>query len=188
MRLLSSFCAALLCLCLAACDGESQYTTAYPCAFVFQTQYHTTSRLTLCLNNPGAFAIVTPELRQGVTHLLVSTNDGNPDEDIPMTTAIENERTSYQNMGASRGLIIGCATTGGLRAYDRQCPNCLEQLGGRNYPLVWADGGLHVSCSRCHRTYDLNGFLPSCLNGTEGDLPLLQYKASYDGQRLYVHN
>jgi hypothetical protein len=173
---------------LLSCEGENQYNTQYPCSFVFHAQYHITSRLTLCLNNPGEFVIVSTQLRKGVTHLIVSPNNGQEDEDIPLTTAIENERTNYQNMGAGGSLIIGFATVGELRAYDRQCPNCLQEFGGHNYPLTWADRGLHVSCSRCHRIYDLNGFIPVCTNGQEGDRPLLQYKPSYDGQRLYVHN
>lgn len=178
----------VLALLLTACEGENQYSTQYPCSFVFQAQYHTTSRLTLCLNNPGEFVMVSTQMKRGVTHLIVSPNNGNAEEDIPLTTAIENERTSYQSMGAGGSLIIGCATVGELRAYDRQCPNCLDQYGGRSYPLAWADHGLHVSCQRCQRTYDLNGFVPACINGQEGDRPLLQYKTSFDGVRLYVHN
>lgn len=171
---------------LGGCTGEEKYSRKFPCSFVFQTQYHTASLLTRSLGNPGMFVIVSATQRQGVTHLTVVTADGQS-EDIAMTTAIENERTYYDNMGANRSLIIGLSNFDGLKAYDRQCPNCLENLSGVNYPLTFSADGKRVSCDNCKRTYNLDAEgMP--LNGQKGDLALLQYVAAYDGARLYVHN
>ncbi len=173
-------------LLISSCDGEEKFSRKYPCSFVFQSQYHTTSLLTRSLGNPGMFVIVSATQRQGVTHLLVSTSDGQS-EDIAMTTAIENDRTYYENMGANRSLIIGLSNFDGLKAYDRQCPNCLEERSGSSFPLAFSKDGQSVSCSTCQRTYNLNAEgMPQ--NGQQGDHALLQYVATYDGTRLYVHN
>ena len=179
----------VLLLLLAGCDdADNRYSTRYPCTFVFYTQYHTSSLLSLSLGNPGSFVIVTATMRQGVTHLQVTANSGES-EDMAMTTAIENERLSYQYMGANRSLIIGQSLFDGLKAYDRQCPNCLETLGGVNYPLAFSGSdGQTVTCARCSRSYNLRAEgMPT--NGKEGDKRLLEYVvAPYDGQRLYIHN
>lgn len=177
----------VLLILLSGCDDENKISRKFPCSFVFQTQYHPTSQLTRCLGNPGMFVIVSAEMRQGVTHLIVTPNSGGDTEDIPMSTAIENERTTYQNMGANRSLIIGMSNFDGLKAYDRQCPNCIEQYGGINFPLIFTGNGQYVSCARCSRTYSLMAEgMPT--NGQQGDVALMQYIAVNDGARLYVHN
>ena len=61
-------------LLFAACGGEQQYSTQYPCSFVFFASNHITSCLTLALGNPGTFVIVEPQTRQVVTHLLLTPN------------------------------------------------------------------------------------------------------------------
>ena len=171
---------------LISCDGEEKYSRKFPCSFVFQAQYHTASLLTRSLGNPGMFVIVSATQRQGVTHLLVNAADGQS-EDIAMSTAIENERTYYENMGANRSLIIGLSNFDGLKAYDRQCPNCMEETDGTNHPLSFTNNGQAVSCGRCKRIYNLNAEgMPQ--NGQQGDIALLQYVVAYDGTRLYVHN
>ncbi len=175
-----------LSLITSSCDGEDKFSRKYPCSFVFQAQYHTASLFARSLGNPGMFVIVTSTQRQGVTHLLVTAADGQK-EDIAMSTAIENERTYYANMGANRGLIIGLSNFDGLKAYDRQCPNCMEETGSVNHPLTFTSNGQAVSCARCQRVYNLNAEgMPQ--NGKQGDEALLQYVAAYDGTRLYVHN
>lgn len=172
---------------LMACTEDTKYSRSYPCSFVFHAQYHTTSLLTRALGNAGSFVIVTATQRQGITHLMVTAGGSNETEDLAMTTAIENERTNYQNMGANGSLIIGLSNFDGLKAYDRQCPNCLEKLGGNNHPLSFSDNGQSVTCPKCHVVYNLNAEgMP--INGQQGDHALLQYKIMYDGTRLYVHN
>jgi hypothetical protein len=185
LMLVTSMAVALLLA--TGCNDENKYSHKYPCSFVFHAQYHPTSVLTRSLTNPGMFVIVTSELRQGVTHLLVEPNGGDAKEDLVMSTAIENERTSYQSMGANRSLIVGMSNFDGLKGYDRQCPNCIEELGGVDYPLNFTGDGQIVECSRCHRTYSLmSEGMPT--NGEKGDKALMQYIAIYDGTRLYVHN
>jgi hypothetical protein len=188
MKRLSLLLAVVLAMAVSACSDENKYSRKFPCSFVFHTQYHPTSQLTLCLSNPGEFVIVSATVKQGVTHLLITPNSGAQQEDIAMATAIENERTSYQNMGANRSLIVGMSHFDGLKAYDRQCPNCLEQVGGINYPLSFIKNGQEVSCARCNRTYSLMAEGMPSENGQQGDRALLQYMVSHDGTRLYIHN
>lgn len=161
----------LLLLLLGACSGEEQYTVKYPCNFIFYTGYHSTSILNGITTNAGTFVIVSAKRVNGLQHVYVSRNDGGADEDWSMTTEIENNRLSYDNIGANNALIIGCSTTMEPKAYDRQCPYCLENQSGVNYPLAWADDGRMVECAKCGRKYDLNA------NGVSTDgHRLLQYR------------
>ncbi len=146
----------LLSLLLGACAGEEQYSTKYPCSFIFYTGYHPTSILNGITSNAGTFVMVTARKEKGVNHVYVDRNDGGADENWAMTTEIENKRVSYDNLGANNSLIIGCATTMEPKAYDGQCPYCLENQTGVNYPLSWTDGGKKVECAKCGRKYDLN--------------------------------
>ncbi|MBQ9669361.1 MAG: hypothetical protein IJV45_11580 [Prevotella sp.] len=180
---------------LMACETDTKYNTQYPCNFVFFTNIYPTSALTRAVNNPGEFCIVEPETVQGVVHLKLRPNHGTwaaADLDLTMRTAINNERLSYGSMGAGRGLIIGRSNFFGLKAYDLQCPNCLDELGAPRAPLDWADDGRYLECARCHRVYNQDnddGTIVS--NGKKGDHLLIQYRSvnynATDG-RLYVHN
>lgn len=180
---------------LAACEADTKYNTQYPCNFVFFTNIYPTSALTRAVSNPGEFCIVEPKTEQGVVHLKLRPNRGTwaqSDLDLAMRTAIGNERLSYASMGAARGLIIGHSNFFGLKAYDLQCPNCLDELGAPRSPLQWTDDGRYLECARCHRVYNQDnddGTIVS--NGQKGDRLLIQYRGvSYsaaDG-RLYVHN
>ncbi len=154
---------------VAAC-GEEQYTSSYVCNFTFYTGYHPTSILNGITTNAGAFAKVSAKKVNGVHHVYVSRNDGGASEDWPMTTEIENKRLPYDYIGANNAIIVGCTTTMEAKAYDGQCPYCLSNQSGLNYPLSWADNGRFVSCAKCSRKYDLNA------NGISTDgQRLLQY-------------
>ncbi len=146
----------LLSVLLGACTGEEQYSTKYPCSFIFYTGYHPTSILNGITANAGTFVIVSAKRVNGLHHVYVSRNDGGADEDWSMTTEIENNRLSYDNLGANNALIIGCTTAMEPKAYDGQCKYCLENRSGVNHPLAWADGGRTVGCAKCGRKYDLN--------------------------------
>lgn len=172
---------------LSGCSAEQQYSTQYACSFVFFASSHTTSCLTLSLGNPGQFVIVAPQTRQGVTHLMLTPNNGEA-EDLPMTTAKENDRVSYQNMGAQQRIIVGRSQFDGLKAYDGQCPNCMVEYGRTNFPLTWADNGQRLKCDKCSRKYDPNADGIPTDGQREGDVRLLQYRADYNGERLFVHN
>ena len=182
-------------LLLAACEADTKYNTQYPCNFVFYASLYPTSALTRALNNPGDFCIVEAKTEQGVVHLKLRPNHGKwdaADLDLTMRTAINNERLSYNNMGAGRGLIIGRSNFFGLKAYDLQCPNCLDELGAPKNPLTWIEDGKYLSCQRCGRVYNQDnddGIIVS--NGKKGDRMLIQYRSvsySTNDGRLYVHN
>lgn len=187
--------ACLLCTVLLACDAGNKFSTRYPCSFVFFPSQYPSSALTRALGNPGDFVIVCPETRQGVTHLVLTPNHGKwaeSDTDLAMRTAIGNERVSYNSMGAARGLVIGCSRFFGLKAFDRQCVNCLNEYGSPRYPLTWStDNDQQLVCTKCHRVYSLeadDAFPVS--GGKQGDEPLMQYKIEVTGnnERLLVHN
>jgi hypothetical protein len=183
-------CLLLLLLTLGGCQGEQQFSTRYPCSFVFYASNHPNSALTLCVGNAGQMCIVEPRPVGGVTHLLMTPNVGTwtaDQTDVAMLTAIENDRLSYERMGANQRLIIGMSHFSGLKAFDGQCPNCLENTSTPHHPLAWADKGQMLTCQRCSVTYNPNAEgIP--INGTEGTPRLIEYRVEYNGERLYVHN
>lgn len=168
---------------MIGCSAESQYSTQYPCNFYFDTAKHPTSLLTRSLGNQGMWVFVSVQVRQGVNHVIVSPNNGEQDEDIAMTTEIENNRVSYNNLGADNGIIVGCSNFNGIRAYDRQCPRCLEN--GKTNPLQWEDNAQMAGCSSCGLVY-----LLETGNCTTESLRLLEYKVAYAGlgMPLQVYN
>ena len=188
--------AIILCGLLMACSAENKYNTYYPVNFVFFTKLYPTCALTRAVDNPGMFCIVKPYSSQGVTHLQLTPNQGSfesaSDLDLIMNTAIGNEKLSYTSMGAGRGLIIGHSNSFGLKAYDLQCPNCLEEFGTAKYELHWTDNGRYLECAKCKRAYNQDnddGYIVR--NGHDGDKMLIQYRVvSYNKAegRLVVHN
>jgi len=180
---------------LYACDADMKYNTTYPCNFVFFTYIYPTSALTHALNNTGQFVIVKPKNVGGVTHLVLTPNHGSWDSadlDLAMRTAIGNEKLSYNSMGAGRGLIIGRSNFYGLKAYDLQCPNCLNNFGSPKYELQWTDDGNYLTCNTCKRVYMADNDEGLVVEGGQkGDKMLIQYRnVSYNSTegRLYVHN
>lgn len=164
-------------LMLLACDAEDLYNSNYACSFTFYTQHHPESSLSsINTTNPGFFVWVTVKRSSsGLNTVYVYTNTGEEDDPISLTTEIENNRISYDNMGANNQLIIGCTTLNGLKAYDRQCPYCLDTFTGYSYPLEWTDNGASVECSNCGRVYSLNNE-GMCTSGHDGTYRLLQYR------------
>lgn len=175
---------------LSACEqGETRFSTDYPCQFIFRGDYHRGSALLRTMDNPGLFAIVTSEDRQisvgsgkkSITHLTITLNDGTTKEGIDLTTEIEN-RYNYRAMGANRALIIGCSNFDGLRAYDRQCRYCLDNSSKTDFPLQWTGNGQAVKCDRCGRVYQLE-------HGSSTDgYRLHEYRVRFDGTLLNVSN
>lgn len=163
----------LTCLLITACSADAQYSTTYPCNFYFDTGKHPTSILTRSLDNPGMWTFVSVRQSQGINHVMVTPNNGDA-EDIAMTTEIENHRVNYNNMGADNGIIVGCSNFSGIRAYDRQCPKCLDYA--RNSALEWDNNRQMVKCQSCQSVYMLeNG---SC---TTASIRLLEYKVTFSG-------
>jgi hypothetical protein len=180
---------ALLC-CLYGCKGEEQFSTMYRCTFVFYASDHPTSALTLVLTNPGQFVAIEPKFVAGVTHLYLTPNQGSweaEQTDIAMITEIENRRLTYDAMGANRRLIIGCSNFNGLKCFDGQCPNCLQNTTSPNCPLTWTERGQMLECKKCHTVYNPNAE-GTPVNGNENTPRLIEYRIEYNGQRLYAHN
>ena len=184
----------LLCTCwmLSSCDAENSISTDYPCRFVFYANLHPGTSIETALNGAGTYTIITAKPINGIWHLYSTLNDGrNKTEDIAITTATE-KYVTYGALGANNGIIIGCNGFGdeGYNAWDRQCPNCIRQYGGTNYPLNWnSEFRQNVDCAKCKRTYSLNtGAVVS--GGQKGDKKLMGYRVSYDklNQRITVGN
>ena len=172
---------------LTSCEADPMFGSPYACSFIFYTSYHPNSALTLALGNPGSYVIVTPQVRQGVMHLMITTNGGKT-EDLALTTEKEAKRLDYGNMGANGRLIIGCANAYGLKSYDGHCSNCLREFGGKNYPLSWIDNGLLLRCAKCERVYDPNADGLVVENGQEGDRNLYQYVVIPNDEFIHVFN
>jgi len=174
---------AVVALAVCSCDNnENRYSTAYLCHFMFRGDYHQTSIITRTLDNPGMYVNVKVQKKSGITHLIANPNNGGETEDIAMTTEIEN-RYDYSNVGANQCIIIGCTTTGEYRAYDGQCPYCLDNYSGVNFPLSWTNNGQSVVCSKCKRTYNLN------YDGISDDgNRMLQYSLRTSGLVITVSN
>ncbi len=167
---------------LTACsDAEPRFSTTYPCNFFFWGDLHRGAALLRTVDNPGLYAIVTSQDRNGITTLSVSLNDGVTKETIALTTEKE-QRHNYSAMGANRALIIGCSNFEGLKAWDRQCRYCLDNSTQTNFPLTFVNNGRSVKCSNCDREYNLENGIS--LDGHR----LLEYAARYDGTLLRVNN
>jgi len=177
---------------LCACEAEQQFSTKYQCNFVFYANNHlNTNALTISLNNPGQFVIVEPKNMNGITHLLLTPNAGNwtkEQTDIAMSTStIENDRIRYDLMGANNRLVVGHSNFNGRKAYDGQCPNCLENGTSLSYPLSWAERGQMLECKTCSLKYNPNAD-GAPVNGSKNSLRLMEYRIDFNGEKLWVHN
>lgn len=179
----------LLVLCpllLASCDAESSISRRYPCQFIFRTQLHPGTDMETALNGAGIYTYVSARQVNGAWHIYTCLNDGrNETKDITLSTATENY-ANYHHIGAGNdtkdatknGFILGQSNFNGAVAWDRQCPNCITQYGGTNYPLSWTGNRQSVLCDKCKRIYSLEtGAIES---GGKGDA-LMRYRVSYGG-------
>lgn len=179
---IASLCAIMAIAVCSCADTDNRYSTAYVCNFMFRGDYHPTSIIARTLSNPGMYVKVTVQKKSGITHLIANPNSGSENEDIALTTEIEN-RYDYSNVGANQCIIIGCTTTNEWRAYDGQCPYCLESNSGVNFPLTWTNNGQSVECAKCARTYNLN------YDGISDDgNRMLQYNVRSNGSVITVNN
>ena len=175
----------LLIAVMTACTGEENIYREYECRFVFDTFLHPLPcQLTAALSSNGQFVKIETSVEQGVRHIKTTRNFDNSTEDIKLTTEPES-KLSYA-LGANNCIIVGVSSYDNvLVAYEGQCSNCLKELGGRRYPLVWQKNGTQLYCDKCKRTYDVNnGVLAT---GTPG-IGLYRYKVTVDGGILRVWN
>ncbi len=187
---MASYAMLLLCLySLTACDAESRISTRYPCQFIFRTNYHPGTSIETALNNMGTYTMISAQKMNGAWNIYSTPNDGkNHTETIILSTAKENY-ANYSYLGAGKdpkdakknGFILGLSNFNGPVAWDRQCPNCITQYGGTNYPLEWTGNRQSVICNKCQRTYSLeNGIITTGRQG-KNDEPLMQYQVTYQG-------
>jgi nitrite reductase/ring-hydroxylating ferredoxin subunit len=87
-------------------------------------------------------------------------------------------RIETHPLGANNGIIIGCSNFQGHVAWDRQCPNCITQYGGTNYPLELNGIRQSVMCKKCKRTYSLE--TGAITEGAKGEA-LMRYGIDYKG-------
>ena len=164
--------------CLTSCDAENSISKDYLCQFTFFCQNHSGNTLEIALKGLGSYTFVSVLYDKG-WYIKSSPNDKrNYTEKIKITTAIEIQELKKTCLGANNGIIIGHTNFGGIVAYDRQCPNCIKNYGGTNYPLEWNTKDYSkVVCKKFHRTYELeNGIVE---NKQEGDVKLMKYPISY---------
>lgn len=170
---------ALLMLCmLTACETDNMYSNAY-CRFTFNASLYPSSALTRAIGSAGGdFCMVKAVSRNGATHLLLTPNRGSfaaTDLDLTMNTAITGERISYAGMGYRQGLIIGRSLYGQLRCYDLMCPNC-----DHNHELRWSsEQALDLECTKCHRTYNIDGEYGYVKSGDKGVILTLYRNVDY---------
>ena len=166
---------------LASCGAENTISTLYPCQFIFYTQYHPGSDIETALNGPGTYVMVSAKKVNAAWNIYTTLNDGkNKTNTIVLSTAKENY-ANYSYLGANNGFILGTSNFNGRVAWDRQCPNCISQYTGTDYPLSWTGNRQFVNCAKCKRTYSLeNGTVTEGGQGKE-DKSLMQYKVAYSG-------
>jgi hypothetical protein len=175
----------LIAFLLTACTADESISRDYRCSFIFDTSLHPLPcQLTGIIGNTGHFCKVSASLSQGITHLKTVRNYDGATEDVALTTAKESQITYA--LGANNSIIIGTSSYDFvLKAYDGQCPNCLSDNTGVNYPLMWQNNGQQLHCAKCGRSYDVN-------NGVVADGPsgrqLLAYMAAFDGSVLRAWN
>lgn len=148
-------------LTMAACKAEQEYDMSNPVGFTFKTDLHATSLIARMIENSNTFLIIDAERNKGVVTLKITSNHG---EKETITLSTDRENYSVVAMGANNSIVVGCIFGYSLDqtdnlftyvAYDRQCPACLDQYTGTDFPLSFAAGGLKMECAKCGRTYSL---------------------------------
>ncbi len=166
---------------LVGCDAENIISTRFPCSFYFNPKLHPGTSIETALNNVGNYTFISVK-NDGIWHIYSTLNDGrNITEDIKITTDRTegwDNRIKTHALGANNGIIIGLTNFQGKVAWDRQCPNCINQYGGTSYPLELNGVRQSVVCKKCKRTYSLE--TGAITEGTKGD-PLMGYGISYKG-------
>ena len=170
-------------------DTEYEYCIDYHCNFAFNMSTHNTSVLNSCVSQTtsNTFCMVW-STKNPMRHVHVQMYGGK--EEVNDITADLELRQSTYELGAGNGLVMGRSSfnNGQLYAFDRQCPNCLDNM--RYRPLQWESNGMKLHCGYCNRSYDLiNG---GRVSSGESGKKLLRYKAyitpTATGDMLIVRN
>ena len=175
-----------------ACESERLYDTEYPVYFTFDTKLHPTSLISRLVENVNCFLIVNSTLNGQSRTLYIDSNSGIKDT-VRIISVDENRAITA--MGANNSLVLGCVFGYDLNqsssdlytyvAFDRQCPACLENYAGVNFPLTWGETANTLTCAKCQRTYLLLG-----AGGSSDGHRLKTYHARYDKTQkvFYVTN
>ena len=165
----------------ASCDSDMTEFNSFPARFVI-TPVTQVPQLYTAATSAGEYCMIW---REG-TNTVFQNQYGSS-----MTlsaTALTSYNTWVSTLG--NGFIVGTTnmpepgnTEVSLVAYDRSCPNCYTE----DYitrAMTFSSYG-HVSCGRCHRTYDLNngGYVKDSTG-----IKLFRYRVSYTGTTLSVSN
>lgn len=163
-----------------ACKNEVEDLYAHERAFLRFTPVSAVHPLHSALNNPGMWCSIK---------IGASTYDFMNAEGRKATyPRVADE--AYGRPECISGFLVGTASIPDMNmqfspiAYDLVCPNCYEQ---HMLQIAITFSGLEeVSCTRCHRRYDLrNGGLVA---STEGGKRLYRYQLSYQNDLLVVMN
>ena len=189
VTLLISHFSFLICLLLASCNADSEYST-WPCRFTYNNSLHLDPTLASAMNidSRGVFCRIWESSMGGLV-LHFQSNQGGDATHQPVT---EMERQSNYILGLNNGIIVGFQTLntqpyGGFVAYDAQCPNCVRKTNNTlnpKFPVSMSPSGI-ATCSKCGKKYDMNnGGIVT--NGGEGDKGLEKYVAATTGPFGYV--
>ena len=177
---------------LCACESERLYDTEYPVRFTFDTKLHPTSLISRLVENVNCFLIVNSTLNGRAHTLTIESNSGQKET---LRIESENENRAITGMGANNSLVLGCIFGYDINqsssdlysyvAFDRQCPACLENYAGVNFPLTWGETANTLTCAKCQRTYLLLG-----AGGSSDGHRLKTYHMRYDKTQkvFYVTN
>lgn len=166
---------------LSACSDTENEFSNYRCYLVFQNDRHQDMTLASALNQnaPGTFCRISFGVRNGAECYFFNNNQGL--SSYKAATSLDLQRSNIIGVYNSSGVIVGYGNLdmpATLYAYDSQCPNCYKNTGKPAYQLTMNERGW-ATCTRCHRTYDMNnGGIIS--EGDKGD-KLIRYRAATTG-------
>lgn len=181
----------LICLLLASCDADNEYST-WPCRFAYNNAIYLDATLASAMtaDSRGVFCKIWESAYGGVKYLNFQNNHGQSSQKVE--TAMEQQSGNAFMLGINNGIIVGFQVlntqpNGGFVAYDVQCPNCVRKENNTispNYPVSMDSSGI-ATCKKCGKKYDLNNS-GVVQNGEECDTGLQKYLASTTGPFGYI--
>jgi len=189
--LVKSLLTSLLLTIFSGC-ADDRISRTFPCRFTLYTIYHNPCMTLTAINSSNYPIKVSVKKNASGLIQIIETDWLGSTETINITSEIETR--AYEGgiyIGANNSIIVCQEAYDGKRvAYDGQCPNCINDYSGHNYPLQFTSTTMQVKCNKCKRIYDLNtGAIISGIHD-EGDERLMEYAVTYDNinGRLYIGN
>lgn len=183
---LSFFFVVILSLLFSCVDDDESPFARRPAFFRFSPVTAAPKTLFPALGSPGEWCTVTLTN----THYVLKTPGGMTDS-YPLTQLDEYRRATW-----ICGLIVGTPTVPDLGAYDfapvaydLACPSCFEGGGITRAVSITSTTLGRASCSRCHRTYDINnGGIVVEGASSPHDPRLYRYRCNYANDTFVVQN